>query len=69
MNIDPTKLSLSQGEDKVRINCTFEGAENSSQKLELKTAGAAKKYDLARDYSVDIELTIPANSYTWLTIE
>jgi hypothetical protein len=31
--------------------------------------GAASKYKLARDYSIEVPVTIPANSYTWLVIE
>lgn len=31
--------------------------------------GDAKKYILSRDYRISIEVTIPANSYTWLIIK
>jgi hypothetical protein len=31
--------------------------------------GTAKPYKLNRDYSVDLTFSIPANNYTWLTIE
>ncbi len=31
--------------------------------------GKAKLHKLARDYSVNISVTIPANSYTWLVLE
>jgi len=30
--------------------------------------GEFKKYNLARDYSISINVTILANSYTWLVI-
>ncbi|MEC3908635.1 NPCBM/NEW2 domain-containing protein [Tamlana sp. 2201CG12-4] len=30
---------------------------------------APKTYSLARDYTINIKVTIPANSYTWLVIE
>ncbi|RLD76578.1 MAG: alpha-galactosidase, partial [Bacteroidetes bacterium] len=30
--------------------------------------GDSKKYKLARDYSITIDVKIPANSYTWLVI-
>jgi hypothetical protein len=31
--------------------------------------GAPKMYHLKRDYSVGLDCTIPANGYTWLTVE
>ncbi|TKG96685.1 alpha-galactosidase [Puteibacter caeruleilacunae] len=39
-----------------------------SAKIRVKE-GKAKSYDLARDYTVKVTVTIPANSYTWLVIE
>lgn len=41
-----------------------------SKDVTIKTAeGKAKKYLIARDYSVEIELTLPAEGYAWLVIE
>ncbi len=31
--------------------------------------GSSKTYNLSRDYSVKIEVNIPANSYNWFVIE
>lgn len=31
--------------------------------------GIVKTYNLSRDYKIDVNVTIPANSYTWLVIE
>ena len=46
IQIDPSKLSLSTGAHKIKIDCTFEGTENSSLKLELKTVGPKEKVSL-----------------------
>jgi hypothetical protein len=41
-----------------------------SKEAIIKTSeGKSKKYLLARDYSVEIEVTLPAEGYTWLVIE
>ena len=46
IKIDPSKLSLTKGSHKIKIDCKFSGSENASLKLELKTIGKPERISL-----------------------
>ena len=41
----------------------------SKTALVREKAGSLKKYELNREFEINVNITIPANSYTWLVIE
>ncbi|MBQ0007036.1 MAG: hypothetical protein KBS57_06525 [Alistipes sp.] len=51
----------------IRIPLYYTGLENVASISEK--GGKAKKYRLARDYSVEMEVTIPGRGYTWFIIK
>lgn len=52
---------------KIKIPVYYTG-EHDSIGLRVKN-GATKKYSVARDYSIDVDVEIPASGYTWLVLE
>ncbi len=46
IKIDPSKLLLSKGDHKIKIDCKFSGSENASLKLEMKTKGKGELISL-----------------------
>ncbi len=43
IQIDPDKLTVGKGDHKIKVDCKFSGSDESSLKLELKTAGFPEK--------------------------
>ena len=60
----PTDTTM---ERTINLPLYYTGLENEvSISIEEQTSNL---YNLNRDYSIDIKISIPANSYTWITIK
>jgi hypothetical protein len=64
MLYNPTEKAITKH---IKLPLYYTGLTNIARISEQE--GAFKVYKLNRDYSVDLTFTIPANNYTWLTIE
>ena len=52
---------------KIKVPLYYTGL---TDKADISMAdGVSKKYTLKRDYSIEIEVTVKANSYTWMVIK
>ena len=51
----------------IRVPLYYTGLEKTASISEQ--GGKARKYKLSRDYTVDLEVTIPANGHTWFLIK
>jgi hypothetical protein len=61
---NPTDKTISK---KINLPLYYTGLETTATIREKE--GEAKQYQLARDYSVELEIEVPANSYTWFVVE
>jgi hypothetical protein len=61
---NPTNKTLIET---IKLPLYYTGLESSAKISEKE--GVFKAYKLTRDYKVEIEVTIPANGYTWFLIE
>ncbi|UCS91756.1 NPCBM/NEW2 domain-containing protein [Echinicola marina] len=64
MFFNPTEEDMKR---KIKLPLYYTGLRDTAE-VRIKE-GTVKSYKLARDYSIEVDLTIPANSYTWLVIE
>jgi hypothetical protein len=64
MLYNPTEKAITRH---IKLPLYYTGLTNIARISEQE--GAFKVYKLNRDYSVDLTFIIPANNYTWLTIE
>ncbi|WP_215224033.1 NPCBM/NEW2 domain-containing protein [Echinicola shivajiensis] len=64
MFFNPTEEDILR---KIKLPLYYTGLTETAQ-VRVKEA-KPKSYALARDYSIEVEVSIPANSYTWLVVE
>jgi len=64
MFFNPTDKAMTK---KMRLPLYYTGLETTASIREKE--GMPKTYNLKRDYSVEIEVEVPANGYTWFVIE
>jgi hypothetical protein len=64
MLYNPTNTPITRA---VKVPLYYSGLSNTAKIREKE--GVFKTYNLNRDYSVELKVTIPANSYTWFVIE
>ncbi|WP_020527051.1 NPCBM/NEW2 domain-containing protein [Flexithrix dorotheae] len=64
MFFNPTDQEMTRT---IKLPLYYTGLSDTAQIREKE--GPAKTYKLARDYSVRLDVTIPANSYTWYVVE
>ncbi|GAB3652372.1 hypothetical protein GCM10028791_21850 [Echinicola sediminis] len=64
MFFNPTDGEITR---EIKLPLYYTGLSETAQVREKE--GTSRTYKLARDYSITLEVTIPANSYTWYVIE
>ncbi len=64
MFFNPTGKTIRK---KIKLPLYYTGLETVAKIREKE--GESKEYKLNRDYSVDMEIEVPANGYTWFVIE